>query len=83
MVLNELGDPKRHLLALASGVIGGAIPNQKSNIHPFLLGAVFALLIVKLVYGDYDRGFQFSMADLVFVFVIGLEGVLGAWLISY
>lgn len=82
MVLRELSDPKRHLLAVASGVLGGAIPNQKSNIHPFLLGALFALLIVKLVYGDYDRGFQFSMADLLFVFVIGLEGALGAWIIS-
>lgn len=80
--MKELQDPKRHLLALAGGVLGGAIPNQKSNIHPFLLGALFALLIVKLVYGDYDRGFQFSLADLVFVVVIGLEGVLGAWLVS-
>lgn len=78
----ELADPKRHLVAIASGILGGAIPNQKSNIHPFLLGAVFALLIVKLLYGDYDRGFQFSGADIIFLLVIGLEGVLGAWLVS-
>ena len=82
MVLKELGDPKRHLLAVASGILGGAIPNQKSNLHPFLLGALFALLIVKLVYGDYDIGFQFSLADIMFVIVIGLEGVLGAFLLQ-
>lgn len=81
-IIKELSDPKRHLLALASGVIGGAIPNQKSNIHPFLLGALLALLIVKLIYGDYDSGFQFSMADLIFVVMIGLEGAVGAWMIS-
>ena len=82
MVLKELRDPKRHLLAVASGILGGAIPNQKSNLHPFLLGALFALLIVKLVYGDYDVGFQFSAADLLFVLIIGLEGVLGAWILQ-
>lgn len=80
--MKELRDPKRHLLALASGILGGAIPNQKSNLHPFLLGALFALLIVKLVYGDYDIGFQFSLADIMFVIVIGLEGVLGAFLLQ-
>lgn len=82
MVLKELRDPKRHLLAVASGILGGAIPNQKSNLHPFLLGALFALLIVKLVYGDYDIGFQFSLADIMFVVVIGLEGVFGAFLLQ-
>lgn len=82
MVLKELRDPKRHILAVASGILGGAIPNQKSNLHPFLLGALFALLIVKLVYGDYDVGFQFSLADIMFVIVIGLEGVLGAFLLQ-
>jgi hypothetical protein len=82
MVIKELMDPKRHILALASGILGGAIPNQKSNIHPFLLGAIFALLIVKLVYGDYDWGFQFSWTDILFVMVIGLEGAAGAWIIS-
>lgn len=80
--MNELQNPKRHLLAVASGILGGAIPNQKSNIHPFLLGAILALLIVKLVYGDLDRGFQFSSADILYGVVFGLEGVLGAWLIS-
>ena len=82
MVINELSDPKRHLLAVASGILGGSLPNQKSNIHPFLLGAICAVLIVKLVYGDYDRGFQFSFADLVFLIVIGLEGFFGAWILS-
>ena len=82
MAFKELLEPKRHLLALASGILGGAIPNVKSNIHPFLLGSLLALLIVKLVYGDYDIGFQFSLEDLIFVLVIGLEGALGAWILT-
>lgn len=81
-MIKELYDPRRHLLAIASGILGGAIPNEKSNVHPFLLGAIFSILIVKLVYGDFDLGFQFSVFDLFFVVIIGFEGVLGAWLIS-
>lgn len=80
--MNELQDPKRHFLAVASGILGGAIPNQKSNLHPFLLGAILALLLVKVLYGDYDRGFQFSIADLWFLLVVAAEGALGAWLIQ-
>lgn len=82
MILREIQDPKRHLLALASGVLGGAIPNQKSNFHPIFLGSLLAILIVKLVYGDYDKGFQFTISDLFFVIIIAIEGGVGAWILG-
>ena len=40
---------KRILLASILGFIGGVIPNDKSNIHPVLMGAIFALLFTKKV----------------------------------
>jgi hypothetical protein len=73
---------ERHLLALGMGLIGGLIPNTKSNIHPFLMGAILALLTTKVVFGDYDTGYQWSLSDIVFLIVVGGEGVLGAFLSS-
>lgn len=45
-------DPTRHLLALAAGVLGGFVPNQKSNIHPLLMGALLAIFLTKILFGD-------------------------------
>ena len=70
------------MLAILSGFVGGLIPNTKSNIHPFLMGSLLAILLTKIIFGDYDRGYQWSLSDFVFVLVVGGEGVFGAWLSS-
>lgn len=76
-------DPKRHILALACGILGGSLPNNKSNMHPLLTGAILAGLLVKIIYGDYDIGFVWSVSDIVFWTVTILEGLIGASIISY
>lgn len=63
------------------GFIAAFIPNNKSNIHPLLLGIIFALLFTKILFGDYDSGYQWSRIDFVFVVLVGLEGLLGAWIV--
>ena len=68
----------RHLLALSAGVIGGAIP----NINPLLMGAISALLVVKVLVGDWDTGYQWTVRDIGFVIVTSLEGLLGASVFS-
>ncbi len=72
----------RHLIAIASGVLGGSIPNKTSNIHPLLMGAILAILVSKILVGDYDAGYQWTFSDLLFVGIVGLEGVFGAWLVN-
>lgn len=68
----------RHILALSAGAIGGAIPNAKSNINPLLMGAILALLVVKVLVGDWDAGYQWTMKDIPFAVNTIIEGVLGA-----
>ena len=46
---------KRHIVAIACGIIGGSLPNDKSNIHPFITCGILSGLIVKLLFGDYDE----------------------------
>jgi hypothetical protein len=72
----------RHILALSAGAIGGAIPNTKSNINPLLMGAILAVLVVKILAGDWDTGYQWTLNDIPFGIITVVEGVLGASLIQ-
>ena len=70
----------RHILAIILGAIGGLIPNNKSNIHPYLMGIIIALLFSKIIVGDYDSGYQWSYFDILFILVVGFEGFIGAFI---
>ena len=67
----------RHAFAVFLGFIGGIIPNNKSNIYPPLMGSIFAILFSKIVFGDYDKDYQWSLSDLLFVIINGSEGFIG------
>lgn len=75
-------DTKRGVVALAAGVVAGVIPNRKSNIAPWILGAIFAVLFTKIIFGDYDRGYQWSFSDLYFITFVGGLGAIGALVVS-
>lgn len=70
----------QHLFSVACGFAAVFVPNHKSNIHPMLLGVIFALLFTKIVFGDYDAGYQWSRNDLMFLVIVGSEGLAGAWM---
>lgn len=76
----SIQDPSRHLLALAAGIVGGFLPNDISNIHPLLMGATFALFFVKVLLGDLDPGFKFTLRDILFLAIFASEGAIGAWI---
>jgi hypothetical protein len=76
----QVYQPKRHVLSIASGILAGFLPRRPSNIHPYLLGAIVAILFTKLFFGDYDAGYQWSSYDILFAMINGLEGVFGAWI---
>lgn len=70
----------RYLVALGTGLVAGAVPNKKSNIHPLLLGVLLAVLIVKVLFGDFDIGYQWTLSDLWFAGSVGVVGAFGAWI---
>lgn len=81
--INHFLQLKRHVLAIACGILGGTLPNNNSNANPFIIGALLSAFIVKMVYGDYDNGYKWTLSDLVFWTVTILEGILGAFIINY
>lgn len=82
MKQNTLFSLKSHLLAFSAGVLGAAIPTDRSNIHPLLMGALFSLFFVKVLLGDYDTGYQWTVSDILFAVTVGFEGICGALLFS-
>ena len=65
------------------GYLATLIPNKKSNIHPLVASAIFGLLFAKIVFGDWDRGFQFTYLDIVYsitvIFFAILGGMISLW----
>ncbi len=74
---------RRNLFALTTGGIAGFIPNDKSNISSPILGIIFAILATKILYGDYDIGYQWSVSDIFFLIVVGSLGAFGAFVTRY
>lgn len=65
------------------GYLATLIPNKKSNIHPLIASAIFGLLFAKIVFGDWDRGFQFTYLDIIYsitvIFFAILGGMMSLW----
>ena len=76
-LLDEFLRPSRHCIATLSGFVAAFIPNDKSNINPFLMGVILAILVTKVLVGDYDTGYQWTLSDIVFVIVTSAEGLIG------
>jgi hypothetical protein len=74
----DITNPNRHLISVSAGILAGYIPNNHSNIHPLLMGAILAILLTKILIGDYDRRYQWTYSDFVFGFITACEGMLGA-----
>jgi len=68
--------------AILCGTIAYMIPNDRSNIHPVLMGIILSILATKVVYGDYDKGYQWSKNDVYFGLVVGGFGALGAYILN-
>ena len=82
LIPKQIWSKERNAFAIFCGIIASLIPNNKSNIHPVLMGIILSILLTKIVYGDYDRGYTWSVNDIYFVFVVGSFGAFGSWLFT-
>lgn len=44
------------------------------------MGAILAILATKVLVGDYDKGYQWTISDVVFLAITGFEGVIGSYI---
>jgi hypothetical protein len=80
--IRNLLDPRRHILAVAGGIVGATLPNTYSNANPYIIGALVSGFLVKMIYGDYDQGYEWTFSDLVFWVVTLVEGIIGATIMT-
>jgi len=67
-------------LGIFAGFLGGLIPNDKSNIPRWMMAILVGVLTLKVVYGDFDKGFQWSGSDLIFYPLAGLLALIGYYM---
>ena len=79
----EVWNKERNVFAVLCGLVAYLIPNNKSNIHPVIMGIILSIFLTKIVYGDYDKGYQWSVNDIYFVLVVGGLGAIGACFMVY
>jgi len=79
-VSKQLFSVEQTVFNVISGYLAGSLQHKKSNIHPLLLGAIVGFLSRKVVYGDYDRGYRWTIYDFLFLIMSVLLGVFGAFL---
>lgn len=66
--------------AVFSGFLGAMIPNDKSSIPRWLMAVLVGVITVKVVYGDFDKGYQWSKSDLIFYPLVSLLALIGYYL---
>lgn len=70
-------------VTIIGGYIGALLPNKLSNIPHLLMAVIMGSLASKVVYGDFDVGYQWSQSDIYYWFVTVIEALFGGYLALY
>jgi hypothetical protein len=65
------------IVTIIGGFLGALIPNKLSNIPHLLMSVIIGSLLSKTIYGDFDRGYQWSYSDIYYWFVTIIESLFG------
>lgn len=68
------------ILTVIGGFLGALIPNKVSNIPHLLMSVIIGSLLSKTIYGDFDRGYQWSYSDIYYWFVTIVESLVGGYI---
>ena len=71
------------IATIIGGYIGAIIPNKLSNIPHLLMAIIIGSLVSKVIYGDFDIGYQWTQSDIYYWFVTVIEAFIGGYLALY
>ena len=69
------------LMTLLLTIVLNFIPN-KSNFHNAIIIPVIVVLLVKYILGDWDKGFKWSILDILYWFSLLVFSVLLCFLMA-
>ena len=65
------------IITIIAGFIGSLIPNRLSNIPHLWMSVIIGGLTSKIMYGDFDIGYQWTTSDIYYWFVTIIESLIG------
>jgi hypothetical protein len=71
------------LSTIIGGYIGALLPNKLSNIPPLVLSVILGSLVSKIMYGDFDIGYQWTLSDIYYWISTIVESLLGGYIALY
>lgn len=71
------------ITTIVFGYLGAIVPNNKSNIPHLLLSVIFGGLSSKIIFGDWDIGYKWTISDIFYWFFTIIESLLGGLVALY
>jgi hypothetical protein len=71
------------ILTIIGGFIGAILPNKLSNVNHLLMAVIIGSLFSKVIYGDFDVGYQWTRSDVYYWFVTIVESLIGGFVALY
>ena len=71
------------IVTIIAGYSGALLPNKLSNIPHLLMAVILGSLVSKVVFGDFDIGYQWTQSDIYYWFITLIEALIGGYLALY
>lgn len=71
------------IATIIGGFVGALLPNKLSNIPHLLMAVIIGSLVSKIIYGDFDIGYQWTISDIYYWFITIVESLLGGSVALY
>ena len=65
------------IVTIIAGFIGALIPNKLSNIPHLWMSIIIGGLTSKIIYGDFDVGYQWTRTDIYYWIITFFESLIG------
>jgi len=67
------------IVTIIFGFIGALLQNRKSNMHPLLGAVILGGFMSKSLYGDWDKGYKWTISDIAFWIATIVESLIGGF----
>jgi len=65
------------IVTIIAGFIGALIPNKLSNIPHLWMSIIIGGFTSKIIYGDFDVGYQWTRTDIYYWIITIFESLVG------
>ena len=75
------------IITIIFGYLGALLPNKNSNIPRIFSAICLGSFMSKVLYGDWDKGYKWTISDIFYWIITILETIIGGifaiWIRKY